>query len=136
LTPSDVAEFEIDEVMVDDGDLLVLSLGFVSAQEPLDVLHFVSGKSLSGIVPRPIEDELYIERTDQSLACAGEVIQLDCGGRSITLALTEKGAMLLALGRVTRFRFERRPELLAVAVRQLGRMAAAGHANISISESR
>lgn len=52
----------------------------------------------------------------------------------ITLRLSEEGARLLELGKTTRFIFERRPELRAIATDLLARMKAAGHTEIGIAE--
>jgi len=125
-------DFEVEEVFTDDGELLVLSLGFASPQDPLDILHLVCGKALSGRIPRPLEDELYVERTDQSLACTGQVVRLAVEDGGIVLTLTEAGMAQLQLPATTRFRFSRHPDLFAVAAEQLARMARAGHPNISL----
>lgn len=125
--------FAVEEVLVENGDLLVLSLGFQSAGEPLDVLHVVSGTAFSGWLPRPVEDELYLERTDQSLACTGGVERIVCGEAEITVMLTAQAAELLHLGRITHFVFEMRPDLYARAVDQLAAMARVGRSEIAIT---
>lgn len=126
---------DVEEVLVENGDLIVLSLGFASAGEPLDVLHIVGGRALSGKQPRPVEDELYLERTDQGLSCTGGVEGITCGGGGIIVMLTAEAAKLLQLARVTRFTFKTRPELYAQAVGQLSAMARAGRSEIVIASA-
>lgn len=129
------ATYDVVEVMTDDSELLVLSIGFVSASDPLDVLHIVGSKSVAAEqLRRCEEDALYLERTDQSLACTGEVETIVCNAASITVRLSEEGARLLELGKTTCFTFERRPELRAIATDLLTRMKAAGHIEIGIEE--
>lgn len=72
------ATYDVVEVTIDDSELLVLSIGFVSASDPLDVLHIVGSKSVARDQLRRHEDALYLERTDQSLACTGEVETIVC----------------------------------------------------------
>ncbi|RYE82666.1 MAG: hypothetical protein EOP19_15670, partial [Hyphomicrobiales bacterium] len=109
--------FEIEEVFTEDGDLLVLSLGFVSAGDPLDILHVACGRRRGGCQPPRVEDLLYLERTDQDLACDGrEVIRLAARLDHVELVLSEAGARLLQLPRLVRFRFGAHPELLSVAL--------------------
>ena len=129
----EAGRFEVEEVLVENGDLIVLSLGFASAGEPLDVLHIVSGTVLSGRQPRLVEDELYLERTDQSLACTGGVDRITCGDGEIIVALTTQAAELLQLSRITCFAFAVRPELYSLAVGQLAAMAETGRSEIVIS---
>lgn len=116
--------FQVEEVMTESGDWLALSLGFVSPNDPLDILHFVTGINPDGKMP------LYVERTDQSLSCIGQVIRLACEEGGITLSLTEQGARSLRLEPMVRFSFEGHPELLAVAARQLAAIGRAGHADV------
>ena len=124
---SGVGGFDIEEVFTEDGDLLVLSLGFASARDPLDILHVACGRQRGGHQPPRGEDQLYLERTDQDLACDGrEVIRLAARLDHVELALSEEGARLLQLPRLVRFRFGARPELFSIALAQLKAMAAAG----------
>ncbi|MGX1788921.1 hypothetical protein ACWIGM_19410 [Bosea sp. NPDC055332] len=122
----EAGRFEVEEVLVENGELVVLSLGFASAREPLDVLHIVSGTALSGKQPRPVEDELYLERTDQSLACTGGVERITCREGEIVMTLTAQAAELLQLSQVTCFTFEAHPALYGQAAGQLAAMARIG----------
>jgi hypothetical protein len=125
--------FEIEEVFTEDGDLLVLSLGFSSANDPLDVLHLACGRQRSGHQPPRGEDLLYLERTDQDLACDGrEVVRLAGRRDHVELVLSEEGARLLQLPDIVRFRFDAHPELLPIALAQLTAMAVAGQDRIVI----
>lgn len=125
--------FQVEEIFTEHEELLVLSLGFASEQDPLDVLHFACGRQRSGMQPPPVEDELYVERTDQSLACNGrEVLSLAVHGDHIELLLSEAGMCLLALAQRTHFRFDAHPELFAAARHQLAAMAQAGQRNVSV----
>ena len=126
--------FEVEEVFTEHEDLIVLSLGFVSAHDPLDILHFSCARQCSGIEPPPVEDLLYVERTDQSLGCDGrEVIGLIGHGDSIELLLTEEGARQLGLGLRARFGFNVHPALHAVAMGQIEAMAKAGQSNVKLA---
>lgn len=120
------SEGDIDVVEVhgggDDG-LLWLSLGFVSAHDPLDVLHIACGRQMTGDAAC---DALYLERTDQDLACSGEVRELRIGAMALELALSPAGARALALPERVRFTFHAQPGLHAQAAAQLARMTAAG----------
>ncbi len=130
---SEADGFEIEEVFTEEGDLLVLSLGFSSASDPLDVLHLACGRQIDGHQPPRVEDLLHLERTDQDLACDGrEVVRLAGRPDHVELVLSEAGARLLQLPQVVRFRFDARPELLPVALAQLRAMAAAGQDRIVI----
>ncbi len=125
--------FEIEEVFTENGDLLVLSLGFASAGDPLDILHIACGRQRGRHQPPQVEDLLYLERTDQDLACDGrEVIRLVARLDHVELALSEEGARLLQLPRLVQFRFGSRPGLLAIALTQLKAMAAAGQECVAI----
>lgn len=125
--------FEVDEVLTERGELLVLSLGFASRSEPLDVLHIACGRKRSGREPPLLEDELYLERTDQSVACDGRDVRRLIGRKDcIELELTEAGAVSLALTRHTRFHFNLHPELHASALSQLIAMARAGQPHVSV----
>lgn len=125
--PCDV---EVEEVLTEHDTLVVLSLGFASAHDPLDVLHIVCGRE-----PPPLEDELYIERSDQSLACDGrDVIHLAGHSNHIELALSDAGMSALALPHCTRFRFDTHPELLPIARHQLAAMIRAGQPKVSLQE--
>lgn len=128
----EAGRFEVEEVLVENGELIVLSLGFASAGEPLDVLHIVSGTALSGQQPRPAEDELYLERTDQSLACTGGVERITCGEDEIVVMLTAQATELLQLSRVTSFSFQAHPGLYGQAVGQLRVMTRIGRSEIAI----
>lgn len=122
----DASHFAIAEVMAgDDNGLLWLSLGFASAHDPLDVLHIACGAAPTGDAEA---DALYLERTDQDLACSGEVLQLHAAGDHLALHLTPAGAAALRLGEHTRFDFATQPGLYAQAVAQLARMANGGQA--------
>lgn len=123
--------FQVEEVFTEQGDLLVLSLGFISPENPLDILHFACGRTHSGQTPPPIEDLLYIERTDQDLACDGrDLVTLTATPDAIALHLTEAGAKTLRLPQQTLFRFDRHPHLLPQATALLSAMAAAGQAQV------
>lgn len=125
--------FQVEEVFTEHDELLVLSLGFASARDPLDVLHFACGRQRRGAEPPPVEDELYVERTDQDMACDGrEVLRLAGHGDHIELVLSDVGMRLLALERCTHFRFDAHPELFAEARQQLAAMARAGQRNVNV----
>ena len=133
-TPAPGDFFEVEEVFTEHPDLIVLSLGFASAHDPLDVLHFACGRQRSGRQPPPLEDLLYVERTDQSLACDGrEVEGLTVYDGHIELRLTGEGARLLGLARYTRFDFNAHPELRAAALAQIEAMAKAGQPNVGLA---
>ncbi|MBO9629689.1 MAG: hypothetical protein J7516_09665 [Shinella sp.] len=69
--------FQVEEVFAEENDLLVLSLAFASPEGPLDIVHIACGRARSGSSPPPAEDLLYVERTDQELACDGrDVLRL------------------------------------------------------------
>lgn len=126
--------FEVEEVFTEHPELIVLSLGFASAHDPLDVLHFACGHQRSGRQPPPVEDLLYVERTDQSLACDGrEVVGLTGYGDHIELRLTGEGARLLGLAPCTRFGFNAHPELRAPALAQIEAMARAGQPSVGLA---
>ncbi|MBO9680681.1 MAG: hypothetical protein J7556_20815 [Acidovorax sp.] len=126
--------FEVEEVFTEHPELIVLSLGFASAHDPLDVLHFACGRLRSGRQPTPVEDLLYVERTDQSLACDGrEVVGLTGYGDHIELRLTGEGARLLGLAPCTRFGFNAHPELRAPALAQIEAMARAGQPSVGLA---
>lgn len=114
----------------DDG-LLWLSLGFASAHDPLDVLHIACGAVLTGDAEA---DALYLERTDQSLACTGQVLQLRAEIDHIALHLTPAGASALQLAEHVRFDFSTPSALRAQALAQLARMADAGQGCIHIAQ--
>lgn len=133
-TPSPDDFFEVEEVFTEHPELIVLSLGFASAHDPLDVLHFACGRQRSGRQPPPAQDLLYVERTDQSLACDGrEVVGLTGHGDHIELRLTDEGARLLGLAPCTRFGFNAHPELRAPALAQIEAMARAGQPNVGLA---
>lgn len=126
--------FEVEEVFTEHPELIVLSLGFASAHDPLDVLHFACRHQRSGRQPPPVEDLLYVERTDQSLACDGrEVVGLTGYGDHIELRLTGEGARLLGLAPCTRFGFNAHPELRAPALAQIEAMARAGQPSVGLA---
>jgi hypothetical protein len=123
--------FQVEEVFTEQHDLLVLSLGFISPENPLDILHFACGNKHSGEIPPPIEDLLHIERTDQDLACdSRDLITLAATTEGIALHLTEAGAEALRLPQQTLFRFDQHPHLLPQATDLLAAMAAAGQAQV------
>lgn len=133
MTGGEGASFEVEEVFTEQGDLLVLSLGFASAENPLDILHIACGRSRTGREPRPVEDLLYLERTDQGLSCDGrDVIRIILHAGHIELALTAEGARALGLPERVLFRFDRHPALLPAARAVLGAMAAAGQRQVSV----
>jgi hypothetical protein len=66
--------FEIEGVFTQDGDLLVLPLGFAPAGDPLDVLHVACGLQRGGSQPPRVEDLLHLERIDQDPACDGREV--------------------------------------------------------------
>ena len=124
-----IPEIDIIEVHAGAGDgLLWLSLGFVSAHDPFDVLHIACGQQPTGDAGC---DALYLERTDQDMACSGEVRELRIGALDLDLALSPAGAQALALPERIRFTFHAQPGLHAQAA-QLARMASAGQACIVI----
>lgn len=124
--------FEVEEVFTEPPDLIVLSLGFASAHDPYDVLHFACGRPDG---QESLETPLHVERTDQDLACCGcDVVSLTaCGGR-IELVLNDTGMRALGLERRTAFRFGTHPELYPLARRQLAAMATAGQRNVSVAD--
>lgn len=131
---TDGIDFDIVEAQSGDGDgMLWLSLGFVSTHDPLDVLHIACGQQTTGDAGC---DALYLERTDQDLACSGEVRELRVGAMNVELVLTPAGAQALSLPEHVRFTFHGQPGLHAQAAAQLARMAAAGQACIVIGGSR
>ncbi|MCQ4632572.1 hypothetical protein GB927_021190 [Shinella sp. CPCC 100929] len=124
--------FEVEEVFTEQHDLLVLSLGFISPENPLDILHFACGRTRSGQIPPLIEDLLYIARTDQDLACdSRDLIALAATPEGIALHLTEAGAEALRLPQQTLFRFDRHPHLLPQAAALLTAMSAAGQEQVA-----
>jgi hypothetical protein len=136
LTGAAGAPFQVEEVFAEENDLLVLSLGFVSAENPLDVIHIVCGREKSGREPPPVEDLLYIERTDQSLACDGrDVVSLAGYDDRIVLALTPEGARTLSLSERTVFRFDQHPDLIASAIGILAAMVSAGQEQVTVSNT-
>lgn len=124
------ARLAIEEVMMGGNDgLLWLSLGFASAHNPLDVLHLACGTVPTGHAEA---DALYLERTDQDLACNGQVVRLQADRARIDLHLTAAGAAALQMAEFIRFDFSAQPELFAQTLAQLARMAAAGQACIAL----
>lgn len=119
--------FQVEEVFAEENDLLVLSLAFASPEDPLDIVHIACGRARSGSSPPPAEDLLYVERTDQSLACDGrDVLRLVGHADRIELVLTEAGADALGLPTHTAFRFDACPTLLSEAISILSAMVSAG----------
>lgn len=114
-----------------DYGLLWLSLGFASAHDALDVLHIACGAVPTGDAEA---DALYLERTDQSLACTGEVLQLRAEMDHIALHLTPAGASALQLAEHVRFDFITPSALRAQALAQLARMADAGQSCIHTTQ--
>jgi len=136
LTGQAVACFQVEEIFTEQDNLLVLSLGFVSPDDPLDTIHFACGRRRSGASPPSIEDLLYVERTDQSLACDGsEVVRLASYRDRLELILTESGADALGLPAHTLFRFDEHTDLLADATTILLAMRQAGQEQILIDET-
>jgi hypothetical protein len=133
LTDAPGAIFEVEEIFTEREDLLVLSLGFNSSDDPLDVLHIVSGRQCGGREPPLVEDLLYMERTDQALACDGrDILRVSAHSGCIELVLTMAGAEALGLPERTIFRFTRHLGLLAPAHEMLAAMRAAGQRQIII----
>ena len=131
--PAADATFDVAELFLGDDDgLLWLTLGFVSPAEPLDVLHIACGKVATGVAD---EDALYLERTDQDLACSGQVLALAAHEGGVLLRLTAEGAAALGLPLHTRFTFLEHPELLAQAAAQLAQMAACGQSCIAVHDA-
>lgn len=131
--PAAAATFDVAELFVGDDDgLLWLTLGFASPAEPLDVLHIVCGKAATGLAD---EDALYLERTDQDLACSGQVLALTACATTLALHLTAEGAAALGLPTHTRFTFNENPALFAQATAQLALMSACGQACIAVQET-
>lgn len=129
--PADAA-FDVAELFLgDDEGLLWLTLGFASLSEPLDVLHIACGKAATGVAE---EDALHLERTDQDLACSGQVLTIEIRDDCVELSLTTEGRAALGLPHHTRFTFRERPELFTQAAAQLARMAACGQSCIVISD--
>ena len=134
MTGTEGTAFEVEEVFTEEDGLLVLSLGFASPDDPLDVLHIACGRSRSGVEPPPVEDLLYLERTDQDLACDGsEVIRLTAHPERIELFLTTNGADALGLPAHSVFLFTRYPALAPVAHGMLAAMRSAGQDQIAVS---
>lgn len=134
MNPTLEGDIDVVEVHSGEGDgLQWLSLGFVSEHDPLDVLHIACGQQATGDAAC---DALYLERTDQDLACSGEVRALRIGAMAIELALSPAGAQALALPEYVRFTFHAQPGLHAQAAAQLARMAAAGQACIVDSDDK
>lgn len=124
--------FEVEEVFTEPPDLIVLSLGFASAHDPYDVLHFACGRPDG---PETPETPFHVERTDQDLACSGrDVVSLTACGDRIELVLSDAGMRALGLERRTSFRFGTHPELYPVACRQVAAMAIAGQRNVFVAD--
>lgn len=129
-----VTAFEVVELFIGDDDgMLWLSLGFASLAEPLDVLHIVCGTTATGI---PEEDALYLERTDQDLACSGQILALVARDGGLALTLTPEGALALELPAHTHFTFNEHPALFTQTVAHLKKMAAIGHSCIVVPAAR
>ena len=123
--------YAVEEINIDHPDLIVLSIGFCSTVDPLDVLHIVCPRRQGGTAPPATEDLLYLERTDQGLACDGrDVVSLSAGGGEIELQLTSGGARQLQLDAVTRFTFGDQRDLWTQALAQIRAMADAGQGNV------
>lgn len=123
--------FDVTELFFGDDDgLLWLTLGFASPAEPLDVLHIACGKAATGVAD---EDALYLERTDQDLACSGQVLTLAVRDGCVALTLTPAGAAAIDLPLHTDFTFNEHPALFTQAAAQLGRMAACRQSCIAMT---
>jgi hypothetical protein len=134
LTAEILPSFQVEEVFTEQNELLVLSLGFASPEDAFDVIHIVCGRERSGRQPAPVEDLLYIERTDQDRACDGrDVLCLVAHDDRIELGLTQAGARLLGLAESTAFLFDRQPALFAAATEILAAMVRAGQDQISVA---
>lgn len=137
MTEQTVACFQVEEVFTEENDLLVLSLGFASPEDPLDIIHFACGRRRSGSSPPPAEDLLYVERTDQSLACdSRDVLRLAGYADRIELVLTQAGTDALKLPARTVFRFNKYPALLGAAITVLTAMVIAGQTQVAIDDTR
>jgi hypothetical protein len=123
-------QFEVCEIFTENNELISLSLGFESHDDPYDILHIVSGKSLSNTIPKPLEDHLYFERTDQSLSCTGEVVAIKVENQLIKIEFTEVGSLSLGFDRVVEFLFIHHPELFQQAKARLNEMASIGYQDI------
>lgn len=134
MTGESIAAFQVEEVFTEQNELLVLSLGFASPEDAFDVIHIACGHERSGRQPLPVEDLLYIERTDQDRTCDGrDVLNLVACDDRIELGLTEAGARQLGLPARAVFRFDQQPALLAIATGMLAAMARAGQDQVSIA---
>jgi hypothetical protein len=102
-----VLEYPLEEITVEDNDDFVsLSLGFVSQDNPLDTLHVVCGKMFTGATPTPIEERLYLERTDQSQSIEGGVVSIRCSERSIDFEIDTEAQAALGLPATFSLRFD------------------------------
>lgn len=127
-------KFEVCEIFTENNELISLSLGFESHDDPYDILHIVSGKSLSNSTPKPLEDNLYLERTDQSLSCTGEVVSIKVENQLIKIEFTEVGSLSLGFDRVVEFSFSDFPEFFERAVNSLKLIASVGHQEIILQQ--
>lgn len=116
-----VARFEVDELFIENGDYLALSIGFTSDDDPLDVLHLVLDSTNNS------EYSLYLERTDQSASCLNQVRQITFGDTQVALYLTDVGAESLNLERLVEFSFEKQPDLYPIAIAQLRLITCPAH---------
>lgn len=133
MTEQTVACFQVGEVFTEENDLLALA----SPEDPLDIIHFACGRERSGSSPPLAEDLLYVERTDQSLACDGrDVLRLTGYSGRIKLVLTQAGADALKLPAHTVFRFDQYPALLGAAITVLTAMVTAGQTQVAIEDAR
>ncbi len=123
-------QFSVTETFIQNDDLLCVSLGFVSQENPLDILHIVSGVYLSETTPKPLEDCLYFERTDQRLSCSGEAISIEIGDLMIRIRFTELGARSLGFSKMVEFYFAGKSDLFDSVVQILDKMSAIGHREI------
>jgi hypothetical protein len=91
-------EYALEEIAFEDNeDFVSLSLGFVSPEDPLDTLHVVCGKIFTGALPTPVEETLYLERTDQSQSIEDGVVSIRCSKRSIDFEINADAQAALAL---------------------------------------
>ncbi len=92
-------KFPLEEVMSGESDgTLWVSLGFSSPLNAKDVLHVVCGNKRPGPEDPP-EQDIYLERFDQSYSTPDGAEGIAVGARQIKLSLTRKGAHALAFRR-------------------------------------
>ena len=83
--------YRIEEVHCGDDDCLWVSLGFVSPDNPLDVLHIVCAFDVEPQDREHGMDAIYLERDDQSRSGYGGADRIRVGERSVELRLNAGG---------------------------------------------